>query len=241
MRAVVLRAFNEPLELEEREIPAAGSGDESVVRVLACGVCHSDLHVVENYFDSPLPLVLGHEIVAEDEQLGNVLVYAPWGCGECRFCPRDRGDDLPRRRRGRHVPRRRLRRVPARPVASLPVPDRRSRPGPGGAAGVRRSDPVPLGQARARVARPRLAGAGPRRRRPGSVRDPVPAADDRRRGARRRPVARRSESAASRSAPSRRPRPRSSRARIPRCSTSSAPRTRSPRRRGWSTARGSRS
>jgi propanol-preferring alcohol dehydrogenase len=30
--------------------------------------------------------VLGHEIVAEDAQLGNVLVYAPWGCGQCRFC-----------------------------------------------------------------------------------------------------------------------------------------------------------
>jgi propanol-preferring alcohol dehydrogenase len=86
MRAVVLRAFNTPLELEEREIPTVRNGDESVVRVLACGVCHSDLHVTENLFESPLPLVLGHEIVAEDEQLGNVLVYAPWGCGECRFC-----------------------------------------------------------------------------------------------------------------------------------------------------------
>jgi alcohol dehydrogenase, propanol-preferring len=86
MRAVVLRAYHAPLELEEREIPSARNADESVVRVLACGVCHSDLHVVEDYFGSPLPLVLGHEIVAEDEQLGNVLVYAPWGCGECRFC-----------------------------------------------------------------------------------------------------------------------------------------------------------
>jgi alcohol dehydrogenase, propanol-preferring len=57
-----------------------------VLRVLACGVCHSDLHVVESLFASELPLVLGHEIVAADEQLGNVLVYAPWGCGECRFC-----------------------------------------------------------------------------------------------------------------------------------------------------------
>jgi propanol-preferring alcohol dehydrogenase len=54
--------------------------------VVACGICHSDLHVVENLFGSELPLVLGHEIVAEDEQLGTVLVYAPWGCGECRFC-----------------------------------------------------------------------------------------------------------------------------------------------------------
>jgi alcohol dehydrogenase, propanol-preferring len=86
MRAVVLRDFNAPLELEQRDIPAPSTDDESVLRVLACGVCHSDLHVVENLFGSDLPLVLGHEIVAEDERLGNVLVYTPWGCGECRFC-----------------------------------------------------------------------------------------------------------------------------------------------------------
>jgi len=88
MRAVVLRTFNAPLELEERDLPTAQNGDESVLRVLACGVCHSDLHVAENLFGSPLPLVLGHEIVAEDDQLGNVLVYTPWGCGKCRFCLR---------------------------------------------------------------------------------------------------------------------------------------------------------
>ncbi|HLY50504.1 MAG TPA: alcohol dehydrogenase catalytic domain-containing protein [Solirubrobacteraceae bacterium] len=86
MRAVVLRAFNEPLELEERDVPAPRSSEESVLRVLACGVCHSDLHVAENFFGSELPLVLGHEIVAEDDELGNVLVYTPWGCGKCRFC-----------------------------------------------------------------------------------------------------------------------------------------------------------
>jgi propanol-preferring alcohol dehydrogenase len=88
MRAVVLRAFHAPLELEQRDIPAARNEDEIVLPVLACGVCHSDLHVAENYFGSPLPLVLGHEIVADDDQLGNVLVYTPWGCGECRFCLR---------------------------------------------------------------------------------------------------------------------------------------------------------
>jgi propanol-preferring alcohol dehydrogenase len=86
MRAVVLRAFNEPLVLEEREVPSSRTDEDSVLRVLACGVCHSDLHVAENFFGSELPLVLGHEIVAEDDQLGNVLVYTPWGCGECRFC-----------------------------------------------------------------------------------------------------------------------------------------------------------
>jgi propanol-preferring alcohol dehydrogenase len=86
MQAVVLRAFNAPLEVEERPVPTAGDSGASVLRVLACGVCHSDLHVAEGFFGSDLPLVLGHEVVAFDEQLGNVLVYAPWGCGECRFC-----------------------------------------------------------------------------------------------------------------------------------------------------------
>jgi propanol-preferring alcohol dehydrogenase len=88
MRAVVLRSFHEPLELEERPEPAARGEDEVVVQVLASGVCHSDLHVAEGYFDSPCPLVLGHEIAGEVEGLGNVLVYTPWGCGECRFCRR---------------------------------------------------------------------------------------------------------------------------------------------------------
>src|SRR2546428_5691382 len=88
MRAVVLRSFHAPLELEERPTPTPANGEQTLVRVLACGVCHSDLHVVENYFGSELPIVLGHEIVGEDEELGNVLVYAPWGCGECRFCLR---------------------------------------------------------------------------------------------------------------------------------------------------------
>jgi propanol-preferring alcohol dehydrogenase len=86
VRAVVLRAFNAPLELEEREVPSARRQDDSVLRVVACGVCHSDLNVAEGFFGSDLPLVLGHEIVAEHDELGNVLVYAPWGCGECRFC-----------------------------------------------------------------------------------------------------------------------------------------------------------
>lgn len=88
MRAVVLRSFHEPLELEERDVPEPAGSDQAVVRMLASGVCHSDLHVAENYFGSPLPLVLGHEIVAEDDELGNVLVYTPWGCGKCRFCQR---------------------------------------------------------------------------------------------------------------------------------------------------------
>jgi propanol-preferring alcohol dehydrogenase len=86
MRAVVLRSFNEPLAIEERDPPAVQGDDEIVGRVLACGVCHSDLHVVDGLFSSPLPLVLGHEVTAEVDGYGAVLVYTPWGCGECRFC-----------------------------------------------------------------------------------------------------------------------------------------------------------
>jgi len=86
MRAVVLPSFHAPLELEERPVPAVRDG-EVLVRVLACGVCHSDLHVADGYFSSsPLPLVLGHEIAGELESGERVLVYTPWGCGECRFC-----------------------------------------------------------------------------------------------------------------------------------------------------------
>jgi propanol-preferring alcohol dehydrogenase len=88
VRAVVLRSFQDPLELEERPDPEAHGDDQVVVRILGSGVCHSDLHVAEGYFGSPLPLVLGHEIAGEVEGMGNVLVYTPWGCGECRFCHR---------------------------------------------------------------------------------------------------------------------------------------------------------
>jgi propanol-preferring alcohol dehydrogenase len=87
VRAVVLPAFHAPLELEERAVPSPSGDDQVLVKVLACGVCHSDLHVVEGYFpSSPLPLVLGHEIAGELESGERVLVYTPWGCGECRFC-----------------------------------------------------------------------------------------------------------------------------------------------------------
>jgi propanol-preferring alcohol dehydrogenase len=83
---MVLPAFHAPLELEERAVPQPSDG-QVLVKVLACGVCHSDLHVVEGYFSSsPLPLVLGHEIAGELDDGQRVLVYAPWGCGECRFC-----------------------------------------------------------------------------------------------------------------------------------------------------------
>ena len=48
MRAVILREFDAPLELVERPRPTADGDDASVIKVLACGLCHSDIHIVEH-------------------------------------------------------------------------------------------------------------------------------------------------------------------------------------------------
>jgi propanol-preferring alcohol dehydrogenase len=87
VKSLVLVTANEPLVVEERDIPVAGPGQE-VIKVIACGVCHSDIHVADGHFGGPLPIVLGHEVVGEHPELGRVLVYAPWGCrsADCRQC-----------------------------------------------------------------------------------------------------------------------------------------------------------
>ena len=84
MRAVVLESFNTELSFvaEHPEPDAAGE----VIDVTACGVCHSDLHVVDGEIPSPLPLILGHEVTGVHPRLGPVMVYAPWGCRTCEFC-----------------------------------------------------------------------------------------------------------------------------------------------------------
>jgi propanol-preferring alcohol dehydrogenase len=88
MRAVVLQQFGGQLVPEERPTPEPGPG-ETLLRVLAAGICHSDIHVVDGRWPSVAPpRILGHETVAEDPQLGPVLVYASWGCGACASCDR---------------------------------------------------------------------------------------------------------------------------------------------------------
>jgi alcohol dehydrogenase, propanol-preferring len=82
MRAVVLPSVNGTLRVEERPDPTG----PNVIDVLACGVCHSDLHVVDGDYPSPLPLILGHEVVGMHAELGPVMVYAPWGCRNCAMC-----------------------------------------------------------------------------------------------------------------------------------------------------------
>lgn len=97
MRAMVLRAPGGPLRPEELPVPEPGSG-EVLVRVRACGVCRTDLHVVDGELREPkLPLVVGHQIVGVVERAGEGVerfspgdrVGVPWlgrTCGRCRYC-----------------------------------------------------------------------------------------------------------------------------------------------------------
>ncbi|SSC67064.1 zinc-dependent alcohol dehydrogenase family protein [Ciceribacter selenitireducens] len=96
MRAMVLHAPRQPLRLEERPDPVAGPG-EIVVRVEACAVCRTDLHVVDGDLTEPkLPLIPGHEIVGIVDSCGEGVdlkpgrrVGIPWlghTCGCCSYC-----------------------------------------------------------------------------------------------------------------------------------------------------------
>ena len=87
MRAMVLEAPGRPLVERELPEPKAGPG-EVLLRVRACGVCRTDLHVVDGELPDPkLPLVPGHQVVGvtrEGRRLG--VPWLGWACGECRYC-----------------------------------------------------------------------------------------------------------------------------------------------------------
>jgi alcohol dehydrogenase, propanol-preferring len=84
---MVLHAARERLQLEELPVPEPAPG-QLLLRVVACGVCRTDLHVVDGELARPkLPLVPGHQIVgvAEDgRRLG--VPWLGWTCGRCRYC-----------------------------------------------------------------------------------------------------------------------------------------------------------
>ena len=92
MRAVLATTVDGPLEFVEDHPEPVAAGDAELIDVTACGVCHSDLHVVEGVFPSPLPMVLGHEVTGVHAELGPVMIYAPWGCRSCVQC--DRGLEM---------------------------------------------------------------------------------------------------------------------------------------------------
>ena len=87
MRAMVLEAPGRPLVERELPEPKAGPG-QVLLRVRACGVCRTDLHVVDGELPDPkLPLVPGHQVVgvtSEGRRLG--VPWLAWACGDCRYC-----------------------------------------------------------------------------------------------------------------------------------------------------------
>jgi propanol-preferring alcohol dehydrogenase len=99
MRAMLFESPGKPLRLTELPIPQPGS-TQVLLKVHACGVCHTDLHIIDGELDAPkLPLVPGHQIVGTVVQVGSISrrfkigerVGVPWlGAtdGTCQYCMR---------------------------------------------------------------------------------------------------------------------------------------------------------
>ncbi|GAA2080273.1 S-(hydroxymethyl)mycothiol dehydrogenase [Aeromicrobium halocynthiae] len=99
VRGVVAHAKGEPVSIENIIVPDPGPG-EAVVRVLTCGVCHTDLHYREGGINDEFPFLLGHEATGEVETVGDGVTEVSPGdrvilnwravCGQCRACRRGR-------------------------------------------------------------------------------------------------------------------------------------------------------
>jgi len=98
MRAMILAEPRSALKLQERPAPPRPGPHEVLIKILACGVCRTDMHIVDGELTSPkLPLVPGHEIVGTVAALGAGVerlregdrVGVPWlgsTCGQCDYC-----------------------------------------------------------------------------------------------------------------------------------------------------------
>jgi propanol-preferring alcohol dehydrogenase len=101
MKAAVLHELKKPLSIEEVDRPSPGENDV-LIKVEACGVCHSDLHITEGDWKqfggiTKIPLIPGHEIAGRVAEVGSAVrdlktgdrVGVPWihwSCGQCEFC-----------------------------------------------------------------------------------------------------------------------------------------------------------
>lgn len=95
MKAAVLREINKPLTIEDVAVSKPGPR-EVLLRTVAAGLCHSDLHFIEGSYPWPLPAVLGHESAAIVEEVGSAVTYVKKGdhvitclsafCGCCEHC-----------------------------------------------------------------------------------------------------------------------------------------------------------
>jgi propanol-preferring alcohol dehydrogenase len=100
MQAARFHGPEEGLVVESVPRPDPGPG-ELLVEVGACGLCHSDLHLLSGELPVPTPVTLGHEVAGTVVETGAgvddpapgtpVVVYGGWGCGDCRACTR--GED----------------------------------------------------------------------------------------------------------------------------------------------------
>ncbi|HEY8173020.1 MAG TPA: Zn-dependent alcohol dehydrogenase [Dehalococcoidia bacterium] len=95
MKAAIFHGPHEPLTIEDVEVDAPRAR-EVLVRTVASGVCHSDLHFVDGYYPHPAPAVLGHEAAGIVEAVGELVTYVKPGdhviaclsvfCGHCDHC-----------------------------------------------------------------------------------------------------------------------------------------------------------
>jgi alcohol dehydrogenase, propanol-preferring len=101
VKAMLLDGPGQALRLDEdHPDPVAGDG-QRLLRVRACGVCRTDLHLFDGELRAPrYPVVLGHQIVGEDVETGERVgvPWLAWTCGECRFCRSGRENLCPRAR-----------------------------------------------------------------------------------------------------------------------------------------------
>ncbi len=95
MKAAVLREVNKPLQIENVQHDDPGPR-EVLVRTVATGVCHSDLHFQDGTYPHVLPTILGHESAGAVEAVGSMVSYVKPGdhvitclsafCGHCDQC-----------------------------------------------------------------------------------------------------------------------------------------------------------
>lgn len=97
MRAMILPAAGQPLELRERNIPEPAAG-QIRIRVSACGVCRTDVHLADGELpEANLPVIPGHQIVGHVDAVGSAesrfragdrvgVPWLAWTCGKCRNC-----------------------------------------------------------------------------------------------------------------------------------------------------------
>lgn len=100
MQAMILEATGQPLVSKTLPLPVPNE-EQVLVRVIACGVCRTDLHIIDSELARPkLPLILGHEIIGTVEKTGSKvtslkpgdLIGIPWlgyTCGHCSYCLKD--------------------------------------------------------------------------------------------------------------------------------------------------------